>query len=72
MSAFAVDLVMRFCGGPLDSESSVFAFNGKIIGCAKAFACCCLSSCSCHLRVGLLLLLFWAINLETPQPKRNF
>ena len=34
---------MRFCGGPLDSESSVFAFNGKIIGCAMAFACCCLS-----------------------------
>ncbi len=25
-----VDLVTRFCGGPLDSGSSVFALNGEI------------------------------------------
>ena len=34
-----VDLVTRFCGGPVDSESSVFALNGEIVGCSVAFAC---------------------------------
>ncbi len=38
-----VDLVTRFCGGPVDSGSSVFAPNGEMVGCAVAFACCYLS-----------------------------
>jgi hypothetical protein len=102
MSAFAVDLVMRFCGGPLDSGGPclpstvrllvaqwlllvvacpIFVFVAR---CNVGFVLAALTltlqimikytNNSCHLRVGplLLLLLFWAINLETPQPKRNF
>ena len=26
-----VDLVTRFCGGPVDSGSSVFALNGEMV-----------------------------------------
>jgi hypothetical protein len=37
------DLVTRFCGGPVEPESSVFAPNGEIVGCTVAFACCSLS-----------------------------
>ncbi len=29
----------RFCGGSFDSESSVFALKGEMVGCAVAFAC---------------------------------
>ncbi len=44
MSAFAVDLVMRFCGGPLDSGGPCLPSTVRLlVGCAVAFACCCLS-----------------------------
>jgi hypothetical protein len=53
--------VTRFCGGPVESESSVFAPNGEIVGCTVDFACYFLSvfcprrPIQCRIRFSILL-----------------